>query len=104
MNRRVHITKETLDCLGDEYNVEPGLGYTRNTYLKDHNVDTYLIVPDNTSRVVSLIVIDTHINSVDSSRSLVYIYLETHTISTVFIFLFALFYQYPRLGEKNYKF
>ncbi|XP_039764165.1 adenylate cyclase type 5-like isoform X2 [Pararge aegeria] len=48
---RVHITKETLDCLGDEYKVEPGNGGQRNAYLKDHNIDTYLIVPDDTSRV-----------------------------------------------------
>ncbi|CAH2103231.1 unnamed protein product [Euphydryas editha] len=48
---RVHITKETLNCLGEDYKVEPGYGGLRNTYLKDHNIDTYLIVPDNTSRV-----------------------------------------------------
>ncbi|CAB3253389.1 unnamed protein product [Arctia plantaginis] len=48
---RVHITKETLQCLGDDYKVEPGNGGQRNAYLKDHNIDTYLIVPDDTSRV-----------------------------------------------------
>ncbi|KAL4717558.1 hypothetical protein ACJJTC_000707 [Scirpophaga incertulas] len=48
---RVHITKETLRCLGDDYKVEPGYGDQRNTYLKDHNIETYLIVPDDTSRV-----------------------------------------------------
>ncbi|XP_063837641.1 adenylate cyclase type 6-like [Ostrinia nubilalis] len=48
---RVHITKETLACLGDDYKVEPGNGGQRNAYLKDHNIETYLIVPDNTSRV-----------------------------------------------------
>lgn len=42
--RRVHITKETLRCLGDDYEVEPGNGGERNSYLKDHNIDTYLIV------------------------------------------------------------
>ncbi|KAL1491228.1 hypothetical protein ABEB36_011857 [Hypothenemus hampei] len=41
---RVHITKETLKYLGDDYEVEPGFGGERNTYLKDHNIDTYLIV------------------------------------------------------------
>lgn len=50
---RVHITKETLRCLGDDYKVEPGHGGLRNAYLKDHNIETYLIVPDDTSRVVS---------------------------------------------------
>ncbi|CAH0716359.1 unnamed protein product, partial [Brenthis ino] len=48
---RVHITKETLQCLGEDYKVEPGYGGLRNTYLKDHNIETYLIVPDDTSRV-----------------------------------------------------
>ncbi|XP_045531536.1 adenylate cyclase type 6 [Pieris brassicae] len=48
---RVHITKETLACLGDDYRVEPGNGGQRNAYLKDHNIETYLIVPDDTSRV-----------------------------------------------------
>ncbi|XP_022913545.2 adenylate cyclase type 5 isoform X1 [Onthophagus taurus] len=41
---RVHITKETFKCLGDDYEVEPGNGGDRNSYLKDHNIDTYLIV------------------------------------------------------------
>ncbi|CAH1183148.1 unnamed protein product [Phaedon cochleariae] len=41
---RVHITEETLKCLGNDYVVEPGHGGERNTYLKDHNIDTYLIV------------------------------------------------------------
>ncbi|XP_063632939.1 adenylate cyclase type 6-like [Cydia splendana] len=48
---RVHITNETLQCLGTDYKVEPGHGDQRNAYLKDHNIETYLIVPDDTSRV-----------------------------------------------------
>ncbi|KAK0167200.1 hypothetical protein PV327_004629 [Microctonus hyperodae] len=45
---RVHITKETLDCLGNDYEVEEGHGGERNSYLKDHNIQTYLIVPGDT--------------------------------------------------------
>ncbi|KOB69716.1 Adenylate cyclase type 5 [Operophtera brumata] len=48
---RVHITKETLECLGDEYKVEPGHGAQRSAHLKDNNIETFLILPDDTSRV-----------------------------------------------------
>ncbi|XP_035793998.1 adenylate cyclase type 6-like [Anopheles albimanus] len=46
---RVHITKETLKCLGDHYDVEEGRGADRNSYLKDHQIQTYLIVPKDAS-------------------------------------------------------
>ncbi|KAK9501069.1 hypothetical protein O3M35_002183 [Rhynocoris fuscipes] len=47
---RVHITEETLKYLADDYKVEPGNGGERNAYLRDHNIQTYLIVPEETSR------------------------------------------------------
>lgn len=47
---RIHITKETLQCLGDDYAVEPGYGGERNAYLRDHNIETFLIVPADTYR------------------------------------------------------
>ncbi|XP_031621838.1 adenylate cyclase type 6 [Contarinia nasturtii] len=48
---RVHITKETLKCLDGDYEVEDGKGYERNSYLKDHQIETYLIVPGDTYRL-----------------------------------------------------
>lgn len=53
--RRVHITKETLRYLDGDYEVEPGHGGERNSYLRDHNIETFLIVPANTYRTVSSI-------------------------------------------------
>lgn len=43
--RRVHITKATLLQLGDRFEVEPGNGQSRESYLADHKIETYLIVP-----------------------------------------------------------
>lgn len=47
---RVHITKETLQCLtqqdaNNQYEIEDGNGCERNSYLKDHQIQTYLIIP-----------------------------------------------------------
>nr|CAD7573590.1 unnamed protein product [Timema californicum] len=49
---RVHITKETLKYLEGDYEVEPGNGGERNSYLRDHNIETHLIVPGDTYRAV----------------------------------------------------
>ncbi|XP_073984141.1 adenylyl cyclase 78C-like isoform X3 [Rhodnius prolixus] len=40
---RVHISKATLACLNNQYEVEPGYGDTRDPYLKEHEVETYII-------------------------------------------------------------
>ncbi|KAM3960148.1 adenylyl cyclase 78C [Aphomia sociella] len=40
---RVHISSATLDCLNGAFEVEPGEGGTRNAYLKEHELTTYLI-------------------------------------------------------------
>ncbi|RZF48787.1 hypothetical protein LSTR_LSTR008136 [Laodelphax striatellus] len=40
---RVHISKATLQCLDGAYEVEPGHGDTRDSYLKEHEVETFLI-------------------------------------------------------------
>ncbi|XP_076683337.1 adenylate cyclase type 2 Ac76E isoform X2 [Andrena cerasifolii] len=42
---RVHITKATLLQLGNRFEVEPGDGGSRESYLAQHNVETFLIVP-----------------------------------------------------------
>lgn len=47
--RRVHITKATLDYLGDKFEVEPGGGASREPYLSDHKIETYLIIPPKVS-------------------------------------------------------
>ncbi|XP_072902223.1 adenylate cyclase type 5 [Hemitrygon akajei] len=41
---RIHITKATLNYLNGDYEVEAGYGGDRNAYLKDHNIETYLIM------------------------------------------------------------
>ncbi|XP_054707275.1 adenylate cyclase type 8-like [Uloborus diversus] len=40
---KVHISRATLDYLGDAYEVDPGHGETRDTYLRTHGVETFLI-------------------------------------------------------------
>lgn len=47
---RVHITKATLLQLGDRFEVEPGEGGSRESYLAQHKVETFLIVPPKKSR------------------------------------------------------
>lgn len=46
---RVHITKSTLEYLGDKFEVEPGGGASREAYLADHKVESYLIIPPKVS-------------------------------------------------------
>uniref|UniRef100_H3AHK0 Adenylate cyclase type 5 n=1 Tax=Latimeria chalumnae TaxID=7897 RepID=H3AHK0_LATCH len=41
---RIHITKATLNYLNGDYEVELGYGGERNAYLKEHSIETYLIV------------------------------------------------------------
>lgn len=48
--RRVHITKATLLQLGDRFEVEPGNGGSRENYLAQHKIETFLIVPPKVSK------------------------------------------------------
>uniref|UniRef100_A0A1A9VKW3 adenylate cyclase n=1 Tax=Glossina austeni TaxID=7395 RepID=A0A1A9VKW3_GLOAU len=50
---RVHITKRTLQCLNDKFEVEEGNGASRDSYLADHKIETYLIVPPKKTTYVS---------------------------------------------------
>lgn len=52
--RHVHVTRETLNCLNDEYEVEPGCGGERHKYLLDHNIETFIIIPDEKKRISSI--------------------------------------------------
>ncbi|XP_024080828.1 adenylate cyclase type 2 isoform X2 [Cimex lectularius] len=47
---RVHVTKATLMQLNDRFKFEPGNGAQRDSYLSDHKIDTYLIVPETGSK------------------------------------------------------
>lgn len=49
-HRRVHITKATLLQLGDKFEVEPGDGGSREGYLADHKIETFLIIPPRVRR------------------------------------------------------
>jgi len=40
---RVHITKQTLEHLHGEYEVEPGNGGERNLYLQENKIETFFI-------------------------------------------------------------
>ncbi|KAL9908021.1 adenylate cyclase type 2 Ac76E isoform 1-T4 [Glossina fuscipes fuscipes] len=50
---RVHITKRTLQCLNDKFEVEEGNGASRDSYLADHKIETYLIVPPKKTTYIS---------------------------------------------------
>lgn len=49
--RRIHITKATLNYLNGDYEVEPGCGGERNAYLKEHSIETFLILRCTQKRV-----------------------------------------------------
>ena len=41
---RVHISEATLEYVKSDYEVEPGNGHERDSYLKAKQIKTYLIV------------------------------------------------------------
>uniref|UniRef100_A0A3B5L8M7 Adenylate cyclase type 6 n=1 Tax=Xiphophorus couchianus TaxID=32473 RepID=A0A3B5L8M7_9TELE len=52
---RIHITKATLQYLNGDYEVEPGYGGERNAYLKENNIETFLVLGCSQKRVSALI-------------------------------------------------
>lgn len=53
---RVHITRQTLDQLGDKFEVEPGNGGSRDPYLADHKIETFLIVPPRKTPILPRVI------------------------------------------------
>lgn len=49
---RVHITEATLKHLNKAYEVEEGNGHLRDPYLKELNVQTYLVIDPRVSRLM----------------------------------------------------
>lgn len=48
---RVHVTRATMEQLNGRFAVEPGNGCTREGYLADHKVETFLIVHPSDANV-----------------------------------------------------
>lgn len=53
--RRVHITEATLKHLNKAYEVEEGNGHLRDPYLKELNVQTYLVIDPRVSSVTIIL-------------------------------------------------
>lgn len=47
----MHITRTTLECLNGDYEVEPGFGHQRHTFLQKHHIETFFIVPSHRRKV-----------------------------------------------------
>uniref|UniRef100_A0A9J7YG30 Adenylate cyclase type 1 n=1 Tax=Cyprinus carpio carpio TaxID=630221 RepID=A0A9J7YG30_CYPCA len=48
---KVHITRATLECLNGDYEVEPGLGHERHSFLSKHAIETFFIVPSHRRKI-----------------------------------------------------
>ncbi|XP_016386078.1 adenylate cyclase type 1b [Sinocyclocheilus rhinocerous] len=48
---KVHITRATLDCLNGDYEVEPGNGRERHSFLLKHDIETFFIVPSHRRKI-----------------------------------------------------
>ncbi|KTG06648.1 hypothetical protein cypCar_00030536, partial [Cyprinus carpio] len=48
---KVHITRATLECLNGDYEVEPGNGRERHSFLLKHDIETFFIVPSHRRKI-----------------------------------------------------
>ncbi|XP_061831574.1 adenylate cyclase type 1-like isoform X4 [Nerophis lumbriciformis] len=48
---KVHITRTTLECLNGDYEVEPGFGHKRHSFLQKHHIETFFIVPSHRRKI-----------------------------------------------------
>ncbi|XP_037530384.1 adenylate cyclase type 1 [Nematolebias whitei] len=48
---KVHITRTTLECLNGDYEVEPGFGHERHSFLQKHHIETFFIVPSHRRKI-----------------------------------------------------
>lgn len=55
LSSRVHVTKATMEQLNGRFAVEPGNGGSREGYLADHKVETFLIVHPSEKNVSIII-------------------------------------------------
>uniref|UniRef100_A0A8C1TZW1 adenylate cyclase n=1 Tax=Cyprinus carpio TaxID=7962 RepID=A0A8C1TZW1_CYPCA len=49
---KVHITPSTLECLNGDYEVEPGNGRERHSFLLKHDIETFFIVPSHHRKII----------------------------------------------------
>uniref|UniRef100_A0A8C1P7C5 adenylate cyclase n=1 Tax=Cyprinus carpio TaxID=7962 RepID=A0A8C1P7C5_CYPCA len=49
---KVHITPSTLECLNGDYEVEPGNGRERHSFLLKHDIETFFIVPSHRRKII----------------------------------------------------
>ncbi|KAK7898630.1 hypothetical protein WMY93_019483 [Mugilogobius chulae] len=64
---RVHISSVTLEHLNGSYKVEPGNGQSRDSYLKEHGVVTFLVINPKTERHSPLLGVRSR-NSLDGGK------------------------------------
>ena len=57
----MHITQDVLECLNGDYVVEEGNGKERDAFLKQYNIQTYLVVANEHTKVCTHMTCDIHL-------------------------------------------